>query len=535
MTIRHPSLTHDPCDLIAGEFVPLRGDSLRSHNPARPAETVWAGTPNVAHVDRAVAAARAALPAWSRTPIEKRIEALREYQKICAARVDAITALIRDEVGKAEWESKQEAGILGGKVDITLDDSPTGALKRVSEFDLRLTDTRRGVCRFRPHGVMAVIGPFNFPAHLPNGHIVPALLLGNTIVLKPSDKTPAVGQLLGELFQEALDSIGAPKGVVNVVQGAVEPSVALTTHPDIDGVLFTGSWPVGRKILEANLDLPGRIVALELGGSNPAIVMDDADIRQAVLECGRAAFNTTGQRCTCTRRIIVHEKVADRFLDALVKIGSNVSIGAPDADPPVFIGPIIREEARQAALRFADDLDKAGGELLLAPRAIDDVPNGEGGYFISPGVVRVDRFTSETWGTPHAGPLPGGEGAGKDAGCDIEVFGPVVRVSVVSSYDDAIKQANATRYGLAASIFTRNAELAERFLVDAKAGCVNVNTGTAGASGKLPFGGLGISGNHRPAGAFSVDYCAYPVASMIENSAAAAVSPGMTFEDSWVD
>lgn len=522
MTTRHPSLKHDPCDLIAGEFIELPGDSLRSHNPARPAETVWTGAPNVKHVDRAVAAARAALPAWARTPVEKRIEALKAYQKLCAARIDAITALIRDEVGKAEWESKQEAGILGGKVDITLDDSATGALRRVSEFELRLSDSRRGVCRFRPHGVMAVIGPFNFPAHLPNGHIVPALLLGNTIVLKPSDKTPAVGQMLGELFQEALDAVGAPKGVINVVQGAVEPSVALTTHDDIDGILFTGSWPVGRKILEANLDRPGRIVALEMGGSNPAIVMDDADLKQAVIECARAAFNTTGQRCTCTRRIIVHERIADRFMDALVKIGRGLRIGAPDADPPVFMGPIIREDARQAALRFADDLGKAGGELLLAPRAVSDVPNGEGGHFISPGVIRVDRFTAS-----DAGP-------GRDAGCDIEVFGPVVRVSVVSNYDDAIKQANATQYGLAASIFTRSTELAERFLLDAKAGCVNVNTGTAGASGKLPFGGLGISGNHRPAGAFSVDYCAFPVASMIEDSDAAPISPGMPFEDSWV-
>lgn len=523
MSAQHASLKHKPSDLIAGEFRELSGNALQSHNPARPSEIIWSGTPQLAHVDEAVRAARAALPAWSQTPIEKRIEALRAYQELCAARVDDIAALIRDEVGKAHWESKQEAGILGGKVDITLDDSATGAFSRVQGFDLNLTETRRGLCRFRPHGVMAVIGPFNFPAHLPNGHIVPALLLGNTIVMKPSDKTPAVGQLIGELFQEALDSIGAPKGVVNVVQGATEPSVALTTHEDIDGILFTGSWPVGRKILEANLDRPGRIVALELGGSNPAIVMDDADLRQAVLECGRASFNTTGQRCTCTRRILVHEKIADRFLDALVKIGAGVSIGAPDADPPVFMGPLIRDDARQAALQFAGDLGRAGGDVLLAPKALNDVPNGEGGHFISPGVIRVDRFTKS-----DAGP-------GRDAGCDIEIFGPVVRVAVVSSYDDAIKQANATRYGLASSIFTQNKDLANRFLVDAKAGCVNVNAGTAGASGKLPFGGLGISGNHRPAGAFSVDYCAYPVASMVEESGAAAVSPGMVFEDSWVD
>jgi succinylglutamic semialdehyde dehydrogenase len=521
-TRRHPSLRHDPCDLIDGDYISLAGEELCSHNPARPAETVWAGSPNIDHVDRAVAAARKALPIWSRLSMDKRIEALRAYQEVCRSRVDEITALIQDEVGKANWEAKLEAGALAGKVDITLDDAATGGLRRVTDFEFALTDTRQGVCRFRPHGVMAVLGPFNFPAHLPNGHMVPALLMGNTIVLKPSDKTPAMGQLLGELFDEALSSVGAPTGVVNVVQGAVEPAVRLVNHDDIDGILFTGSWAVGKRILEANLDRPGRIVALEMGGNNPAIVMDDANLRQAVLECARAAFNTTGQRCTSTRRILVHEKIADQFIDALVKTASALKIGAPDVDPPVFLGPIIDEDARQATLRFVDDLKQAGGEVLLAPRALDDVPNGAGGHFVSPGVVRVDRFTRSC------------EGAGRDAGCDVEVFGPVVRIAVVSSYDDAIEQANATRYGLSASIFTQRSDLIERFLVESKAGCVNVNTGTAGASGKMPFGGVGISGNHRPAGSFSVDYCSYPVASMVEQSSTATPSVGMPFEESWI-
>lgn len=526
MTTRHPSLLREPSDYIGGEWIPIPGDTLRSHNPARPGETIWTATPRLTHVDQAVAAARRALPQWAALPMQARIDALRAYQVVCKRRVKEIAALIRDEVGKADWESQQEAGALAGKVDITLDDSDIGAIRRVSDFQLTLSDTRRGVCRFRPHGVMAVIAPFNFPAHLPNGHIVPALLLGNTIVLKPSDKTPAVGQLLGELFDEALTSAGAPPGVVNVVQGAAEPSIKLTKHDDIDGILFTGSWPVGRAILEANLDRPGRIVALEMGGNNPAIVMDDADLRQAVLECARAAFNTTGQRCTCTRRIIVHERIADRFINALTQTSQSMRIGAPDSDPPVFAGPIIREEARQAALRYADDLVKAGGEVILAPRALNDIPKGDGGHFLSPGIIRVDRFSKM--------PPPMGGGCGADAGCDIEVFGPVVRVSVAPNYDEAIEQANATSYGLAASIFTQNHTVAERFLAESRAGCVNVNTGTAGASGKLPFGGLGISGNHRPAGSFSVDYCAYPVASMIEDSSAAAPSPGMSFDDEWV-
>ncbi|TVQ31958.1 MAG: aldehyde dehydrogenase family protein [Phycisphaeraceae bacterium] len=521
--VKHPSLANPPSNLIGGRAIELTGAGVRSHNPARPQETVWAGDAPIEHVDMAVAAANKALPAWARAPREQRFEALRIYQRLLKDRVDDIADLICDETGKALWEAKQEAGLLGGKVDITLDDTPGGPLSRVTGFDTKITDTRTGRCVFRPHGVMAVLGPFNFPAHLANGHIVPALAVGCTVVLKPSDKTPGVGQLMGEIMTEALRQAGAPDGVVNVIQGAADVASALSRHSGVNGILFTGSWPVGRKILESNLDTPGRIVALELGGNNPAIVMDDADLRLAAIECARAAFATTGQRCTCTRRIIVHERIADRFIPALCKAASALVIGAPRAEHPVFMGPVIRAEARDAALRFVADLSKSGAEILVEPGAPTDVPGAPGGHFISPAVARVDRFSL-------------GDDAGRDAGCDIEVFGPVVRICVVKSLDEAIEQANTTRYGLAASIFTQSEQSAERFLFDARAGCVNVNAGTAGASGKLPFGGLGLSGNHRPAGAFSLDYCAYPVASLIERAdgSTAALSPGMRFEDSWL-
>ncbi|HVZ94684.1 MAG TPA: aldehyde dehydrogenase family protein, partial [Phycisphaerales bacterium] len=304
--MKHASLTNESCDFIAGRPVPIVGDSLRSHNPAHPDRAVHTCSPQPAHVDAAVRAAREALPAWSRWPIERRIEILRAYQSIVKQREPAIADLICDEVGKAMWESQAEARALAEKVDITLAEGPTSGRARVTNFEINVSDTRAGRCIFRPHGVMAVIGPFNFPAHLPNGHIVPALLTGNPIVLKPSDKTPAIGQLLAELFIAALDQCGAPKGVVNLVQGGAEVASALTSHNDIDGILFTGSWPVGRRILEANLDRPGRIVALELGGNNPTVVMPDADLKQAAIEAARSGYATTGQRCTCMRRLIVH-------------------------------------------------------------------------------------------------------------------------------------------------------------------------------------------------------------------------------------
>ena len=514
----HPSLKNAPSDLIAGEFRAIPGDSIRSTNPAHPSQAIWQGSPVVSHVDDAVAAARKALPIWSQWPIEKRIAVLRRYQSIVTERKQQLGELICDETGKAMWDSQAEAGILAGKVDITLDDSEFGGFHRVKSYGFDITASRTGQCNYRPHGVMAVIGPYNFPMHLPNGHIVPALLMGNTIVLKPSEKTPATGQALVEIFNEALAAEGAPPGVVNLVQGAADTAVKLTTHADIDGVLFTGSWPVGRKILEANLDHPGRIVALELGGNNPTVVMPDAHLEQAAIEVVRASFITTGQRCTCTRRLIVHEAIADRFINAVVEAAKRIAVGDPRSENPVFIGPLISAQARDSVLSFQEKLIANGGEALLRCEA-RSTDGSSDGHYITPGVIRVKHFVADD---------------SDDCGCDQEVFGPLLRVTTVTDLDEAIQQANATRYGLASAIFTTDPEAQQRFIAESRAGCVNVNAGTAGASSKLPFGGLGQSGNHRPAGSVSLDYCTYPVASMIETGSEAAIPQGVTFDPAWL-
>ncbi|HYF14786.1 MAG TPA: aldehyde dehydrogenase family protein [Phycisphaerales bacterium] len=514
MPSTHPSLSHAPSNLIGVEWVPIPGDALRSENPARPAETVWQGSPDESHVDRAVAAARAALPAWSAMGFEGRSRVLRRFQALARERAEAVAALVRDEVGKAMWDARAEAALLAAKVDVTLD--PAGAINRVTPYDVPLSATRTGRCDFRPHGVMAVIGPFNFPAHLPNGHIVPALALGNTVVFKPSDKAPAAGQMLAELFDEACRAQGAPAGVVNLVQGGASIARRLTGPADVDGVLFTGSWPVGRAITQANLDRPDRILALEMGGNSPALVMHDADLRLALVECLRSAFVTTGQRCTCTRRIILHEPIAAKFLSAFERAARTIIVGDPRS-PGVFMGPIVSRAARDDVLHAQAKMLGADGEAILESRSIE---NAGGGWFLSPGIVRVDAFTRTHDLAEHAG-------------ADEEVFGPLVRVCVARDLDHAIELANATRFGLAASIFTRSESQAQAFLRACLAGCINVNTGTAGASGKLPFGGLGLSGNHRPAGAFSVDYCAHPVASMVESAGDATPPEGLSINDAW--
>jgi succinylglutamic semialdehyde dehydrogenase len=512
---KHASLRHDPAELVGGEWRPIPGASMVSRNPARPSQLVWTASPSASSVSDAVLAATRAQRAWASAGFDARARVLRRFQQIAREREQALAELICDETGKVLWDAKAEAALLATKVDITLDMSSEGSLRRVTSYELALSPTRVGRCDFRPHGVMAVVGPFNFPAHLPNGHIIPALAMGNTIVFKPSDKTPGVGQLLVEMFDEACRAEGAPTGVVNLIQGGASVASALVSHEQVDGVLFTGSWAVGRRIMEANLDRPGRLLALEMGGSNPAIVMDDADLAQAVVECVRSAFISTGQRCTCTRRLIVHRSVASQVIPAVCTMASQLMIGDPRAAHPVFMGPMISAEAAEHAIRQVQAMAQAGGDVLVPMRRVEEM--GEGG-FVTPGVMRVERFTRET----------------TDAGADIEVFAPFFRVTVVDTLDDAIAQANATGFGLAASIFSRNASSIERFVHETKAGCLNVNTGTAGASSKLPFGGLGLSGNHRPAGAFSLDYCAAPVGSMIERGSASTLAPGMRFDPAWI-
>lgn len=501
------TLSHPPSDYVDGRFLPLDAGSaatIIARDPADRDRVVWAATPRVEHVDAAVDAARRALPVWSRLTVEERVAFLRRWQAITTANAERIADRICDEMGKTMAECRFEAKALAEKVDITLD---AISFSRVADYEVAVGATRTGHCRFRPHGVMAVIGPFNFPAHLPNGHFVPALILGNTVVFKPSEKTPGVGQLLAELMHEA----ELPPGVFNVVQGAADSARRLVAHDGLDGILFTGSWPVGRRILEANLDRPGRIVALEMGGNNPAIVMPTAALRQAAIECVRSAFATTGQRCTCTRRIIVHRAIADRFVPLLCKLASTLLVGPGRATTPVFMGPLATAGAADATLAFQRRLIDDGGRLLLESTALTP-PEAPRGNFTTPGIVEVSGFSHER---------------------DEELFGPILQVAVVDSLDAAIEQANATRYGLAASCFTKDDAEWDTFFHAVRAGCVNRNTGTAGASSKLPFGGLGHSGNHRPAAAFSVDYCAYPLASMVERGDDAAVPAGMRWDDGW--
>ena len=495
------ALRHPPASYINGRFVPIPGDGLTTHDPSDPERVIWQGSPSLDHVDDAIAAARAAADEWSSRPIEDRIAVLKRWQAVVTEHAERIAGVITDEMGKTLAESRAEAKLLGDKVAITLGEY---SMRRVEEYRVDVSASRAGYCRFKPYGVMAVLGPFNFPAHLPNGHFVPALLTGNTVVFKPSKRTPAVGQILAEMMDEA----GAPPGVFNVVHGGRGVAPHLVGHDGIDGILLTGSWPVGRRIMEANLDRPGRIMALEMGGNNAAVVMDDCDLKQAVVECVRAGFATTGQRCTCTRRVIVQRGIADTFIPAFCKAASNLIIGPGRSPEPVFMGPVVSEDAVQDVFDFQQRLADDGARVLLQASRVE-----RPGHFVTPSVIEVDGFSLDR---------------------DDEVFGPLVQLTVVDDLEQAITEANTSRYGLAAAIFTADDNAWGSFFRKANAGCINRNTGTAGASSKLPFGGLGHSGNLRPAAAFSVDYCAHAVANMVEQGSDVAIPTGMHWDDAWL-
>lgn len=492
-----------PGDFIAGEFVvPDAPDAeLRILSPGDQADVVGVHPVSVAHVDRAVAAARGAFPAWRRTPESERVALIRRYQTAVRAHEDAIAETISREVGKPLWDARTEAKALAGKVELVL--GPGADWTKTRFFD-----ELPGELRYRPHGVMAVIGPFNFPAHLPNGQILPALLLGNTVVFKPSDRTPNAAVWMARCFEEA----GFPPGVVNVVQGGVPTAEALTGHDDIDGILFTGSVEVGKKIVAANADRPGRIVALELGGKNATIVLDDADLERTVRQLAFAAYATAGQRCTATSRIYATPGIAGRIVERFAEVARSVPVGYP-LDPGIFMGPLITEAARERLLA-AQARARAAGFEAVVDGGVHEV-EGRRGWYVRPSVHRAPSATVRVDGYTHD-----------------ELFGPDVAVYEVEDLDQAIELANGTRYGLAAAVFTSSRDSFDVAADELRVGVLHWNRSSAGASGKLPFGGVRDSGNHRPAGIHAGLSCAYPQAVLLSPPADAPLPswPGL-FDD----
>jgi succinylglutamic semialdehyde dehydrogenase len=434
---------------------------------------VWSGshaTPE--QVFHAVSGARAALSAWARDAGLRRTVLSRLADRLKAAKPQ-LAELISRETGKVLWEANLEVDAMVGKCDLTLR----------AEAERRATTSKSGAnnvtlsTTYRPHGVAAVLGPFNFPGHLPLGHIAPALLGGNTVVFKPSDKAPGVGAFLAEL----LVSAGLPTGVLQLVQGGAAVASQLLDC-DLDAVFFTGSYATGTRILARFNARPGVLLALEMGGNNPLIAWNVDNHAAAALAVVQSAYATGGQRCSCARRLILRH--GDPLLARVRSVLELLAVGHPRSSPQPFMGPVISPDAARAVLAAQSAACAAGAKPLVPAELQPASP-----ALLRPGILLAPR------------PLP-----------DEETFGPLLTVHEVSSFDEALQLANATRYGLCSGLLTDDPRLWEHFRLHARAGVLTLNRPTTGASSELPFGGTGNSGNHRPSAYFAADYCSYPVA-----------------------
>lgn len=415
---------------------------------------------------------------WSTLPLQKRAEIILAFAKKIEENKDSLAELISREVGKPLWESKNEVQSVAAKAQISID-----SFKMRCPENIRALSIGRSITRHKPHGVALVLGPFNFPAHLPNGHIIPALLSGNTVIFKPSEVAPLTGTSYAEMWKEA----GLPEGVLEIVQGDKETG-ALLLDQDFNSVFFTGSYPVGLKILEKFSQRPDVIVALEMGGNNPLVVSDITDVHAASYLTIQSAFITSGQRCSCARRLIIPEgKIGDAFLRELVQMTSSIKVGFWDEKPEPFMGPVATKEAAKNIVSAWEELIKQGGIPLFKLESLSEDPR-----LLSPGIIDVTGLTLK----------------------DEEVFGPLLKVIRVKDFNEAIQEANRTKFGLSAALFSDSVEEYEIFFNQVNAGVINWNTPLTGASSHAPFGGVGCSGNGRPSAFYAADYVSYPVASV---------------------
>jgi succinylglutamic semialdehyde dehydrogenase len=458
------------------------GDTFQSLNPATQT-SIWEAnmaTPN--QMDLAISIAKREFITWSTRSLEDRIVCMRRYQTVLESKQNDLALLISEEVGKPLWESKTEVNAAIAKIDVSIDAYLDRCPTRTVEVNGGLQQTTH-----RPHGVCLVLGPFNFPLHLPNGHIIPALLAGNTVVFKPSEHSPKVAELMIKCWVEA----GLPSGVISLIQGDKLCGAFLAEHSGIDALFFTGSSGAGKHLLRSYSSNPSKMIALEMGGNNPLIVDQISDCIAAAYTVIQSAYITAGQRCTCARRLIIVEPHCHPdFLEILVNLITRIRVGAYTDQESPFMGPVIDDAIAKRLLIHQDYLINQGAVSLVQMTPIKGVST-----LLTPGLIDVTNVT--------------------DRG-DKETFGPFLQVIRVPDLDSAIQEANRTAYGLASGILTDNDQHFDQFYRDARAGLINRNVPTTGASSRQPFGGIGDSGNHRPSAYYAADYCAYPVASILQ-------------------
>jgi len=475
-------------ELIA-DRAPVTG-TLVSTNPST-GEEIWSG--RIGDAAAEVATARAAWSAWAAHSVAYRVEAVRRFANVVRKKEAQFAELISKETGKPYWEARTEVGAVVNKVEISIE----AYAERTPQRKLEAALGNKIAVRHKPHGVLAVLGPYNFPAHLPNGHIVPALIAGNAVVFKPSEKTPAVGEFLVQCFHEAK----IPEGVIGLLIGGPDQGRALASEPGIDGLLFTGSVRAGQSLHRQFAETPQKILALELGGNNPLVVWHAKDIEAAAVTIVQSAYLTAGQRCTAARRLIVEQGHEGELLEAVAALLDRIIVDEPFADPAPFMGPVIDlAAADHVQEQWLNLMMKGGKPLRRLDRPFDDRP------FLTPAFIDVTEIRDRP---------------------DEEIFGPVLQLIRVPDFDAAIEEANNTRFGLAASLVGGSPEMYDKFWANVRAGVINRNKPTNGAPSNAPFGGVGLSGNHRPSAFYAADYCAYPVTSSEADRVRASIGQGL--------
>ncbi|MEE9225321.1 MAG: aldehyde dehydrogenase family protein [Bacteroidota bacterium] len=460
-------------NFINGKWVDAKsGEVFENRNPANWSEVI--GTfpkSGKEDVDAAVRAARAAFEKWRLIPAPRRGDILRKVGDILTARKEELARLMTREMGKVLMETR---GDVQEGIDTAYYAAGEGRRLFGRTAASELPDKFNMAIRV-PVGVAGVVTPWNFPMAIPTWKIFPALLCGNTVVFKPASDTPASATALVEVLLEA----GIPNGVMNIVHGGGNVvGMAIVEHPDVDLISFTGSTPVGKKISAAAANTLKR-VSLELGGKNAQLVMDDADLELSLDGVLWGAFGTTGQRCTATSRLILHEKIFDTFMNMLVSRTKELRLG-DGLKETTDVGPVVNEQQRKTIHQYVEIGTKEGAELVLGGQvaAIDGLKDG---WFYQPtiftGVFPDMRIARE------------------------EIFGPVLTVIKVKSLEEGITVLNNTIYGLSSSIYTRDINKAYEAIRDIRAGITYINAPTIGAEAHMPFGGVKQTGNgHREGG-----------------------------------
>ena len=466
--------------LIDNQWQAGLGHDFSSINPSN-GEVVWQGkTATAEQVADAIKAARSAQLGWADMTLEERIVILENFAAELKEHSEEFATIIARETGKPLWETRTEVGAMTGKIAISI----RAYNERTGTTENPMPGAKAFI-RHKPHGVVAVFGPYNFPGHLPNGHIVPAILAGNTVVFKPSELTPHVAEFTLKLWLKA----GLPAGVINLVQGEVDTGIALASHQDIDGLFFTGSSNTGHLLHKQFAGHPGKILALEMGGNNPLIVKDVADVSAAVHDIIQSGFITSGQRCTCSRRLFIENSAnGDAILEKLIAATKNIKVADSFSEDQPFMGAMISEKAALGMVAAQQQLLDMGATSLVELKHLEP-----GTGFVSPGIIDVTAVED----------MP-----------DEEHFGPLIKVYRYTDFDSAINEANNTSFGLSAGLLSDDSNDYQHFLKRIRAGIVNWNRPITGASSAAPFGGIGASGNHRASAYYAADYCAYPVASV---------------------